>query len=111
MVTPEMGRARHSVRADGGQGTGRPTYGIGFHAKRIPEWDGGFMVRTDAQVGPHGDHEPARGAGFDPQGRPLADARSCGLKSALLGRFIHGEVVDGANRLYFGLRHRLLPAR
>ena len=34
------------------------------------------------------DHVPVRSAGFSPQERPLADPGSCGLKSALLGRFM-----------------------
>ncbi len=33
-------------------------------------------------------HEPVRSAGFSPQGRSQAGAGSCGLKSALLGRFM-----------------------
>jgi len=46
------------------------------------------MEWGDAQPGAHGNHEPPRGAGSSPQGRPLADARPCGLKSALQGRFM-----------------------
>ncbi len=41
-------------------------------------------------------HEPARSAGFSPQGRPWAGAASCGLKSALRGRFMRGSVVWAA---------------
>ncbi len=35
-------------------------------------------------------HGPLRSAGFSPQGRPLAGVASCGLKSALRGRFMEG---------------------
>ncbi len=39
------------------------------------------------------DHEPVRTPGFSaPQGRPEAGAGSCGLKSALRGRFMESDL-------------------
>ena len=43
-------------------------------------------------------YEPVRSAGFSPQGRPWPDRRSCGLKSALLGRFMGSEIGSAARR-------------
>ncbi len=48
--------------------------------------------RDAGRTGARGDQEPLRTAGFSPQGRPQPGEASCGLKSALRGRFMERDL-------------------
>ncbi len=78
--------ALQTLRAAPRHVRGREAPGVrGF----IPAFRGRFMRSRDAgRTGAHGDREPLRSAGFSPPGRPLTGVASCGLKSALPGKFM-----------------------
>ncbi len=82
--------ALQTLRAAPRHVRGREALGVrGF----IPAFRGRFM---ESPLGPEAmrrDLEPVRSAGFSPQGRSLAGVASCGLKSALRGRFMESALV------------------